>query len=333
MKNQNFISKFSLFIRGNFFVPDARKFWVNPCYKFLKQFCFDHYINTIITTGPPHSIHLIGLKLKEYNYEINWIADFRDPWTEIFYHNQFKILNCVKNKHKKLENKVIEHADLIITTSYSSVKYFIELGVKKCITITNGFDSDIFNKSIKTKKFTITYSGNLDQHRNPKVLWQVILELVHTNILNVNNFKLNFFGKIDESIIKEIEFLNLKQFLHFPGYLDYQNSLIECQNSDILLITNFNSEKYKGIIPGKLFDYLSTQNKILSFGPYYSDVERIIKITKSGIHVNYNQKCHVKNFVLNCFNEWKSNLFNKINIEETMKFHRKNLIKCLLNFV
>lgn len=332
-KDQNFFSKLSLFIRGNFFIPDARKFWINPCYKFLKNFFFENSINTIITTGPPHSVHLIGLKLKKFNNNINWIADFRDPWTQISYHNQFKMLNFVKKKHKKLESEVVKNADVILTTSYSDVKYFLKLGVKKCVTITNGFDSNLFKKKIKTKKFTLTYCGTLDQQRNPKVLWESIAELVYEKIFNVDNFELKFVGKIDESIIKEIEYLKLQKSLNLKGYLSYNESLKESQNSDVLLITNFYSEEYQGIIPGKLFDYLSTQNTILSFGPSFSDVEKIIKQTKSGFHFNYKEKLNVKFFLFNCFNRWINNQSVSINKKEVMKFHRKNLTRYLLNFL
>lgn len=334
LSNQKgFISKFLIFIRGNFFIPDARKFWIYPCYQFLKKYIPEQSIETIITTGPPHSLHLIGLKIKNFNPNLRWIADFRDPWTGISYHEYLNLLRFAKLKHKKLENQVFKTADLILSTSYSNEEKFKNLGAKNCITITNGFDSDLFIKTKKTKKFILTYSGIMDQLRNPKVLWEVLLDLVAQNIFHVNNFEVKLIGKIDEKIIKQIKNMHLRTILNIKGYVSHQESLIEIQNSDLLIITNFNSEKHKGIIPGKLFDYLSTQNKILSIGPKSSDVEKLLQQTNSGLHFSYENKSGIKLFLLNTFMEWINNSKQDINSEEIMKFHRKNLTKRLVEYL
>ena len=90
-KSQSLFQKLLLYIRGNFFIPDARKFWVKPSVVYLTNYLVKNNIDSIITTGPPHSIHLIGIHLKEL-LGIQWIADFRDPWTTIGYHKQLKHL-------------------------------------------------------------------------------------------------------------------------------------------------------------------------------------------------------------------------------------------------
>lgn len=333
-KNQSFISKLFLFIRGNFFIPDSRKFWINPCYQFLKKYLLKDKINTIITTGPPHSIHLIGLKLKKNYSNLFWIADFRDPWTQIPLLREINLFNFSKIIHQNAENRVLKNANLVISTSYSDAIQFKKLGANNCITITNGFDSILFTKKEKTKKFTITYSGVLDQLRNPKVLWEILYKLDIDNILNINNFKLKLIGKIDEKIIKELEELYLKKFLIIKGYISHREVIKDIQNSDLLLVTNFNNQQYKGIIPGKLFDYLSTQNKILSIGPQESDIEKILQKTNSGLHFNYKDKIGITSYILSSFKEWNKNqIKNKVNTEQLMKFHRKKLTQYLVEYL
>lgn len=332
-KQQGFLSKLSIFIRGNFFIPDARKFWINPCYRFLKKYLTQHSINTIITTGPPHSVHLIGLKLKQVNPNLLWITDFRDPWRQISYHEELRLLNFSKVKHQQLENEVLKNADLVLTTSYHNTEQFKKIGVKNCITITNGFDSDLFIKKNTTEKFILTYSGVMEQLRNPQVLWEIISELVDKNVFNVNNFELKLIGKIDDKILEQIQKLHLSKVINSKGYLSHKQSLREIQNSDLLIITNFNRENQKGIIPGKLFDYFSTQNQILSIGPKSSDVEKLLQKTNCGLHFSYENKLGIKSFLLQSFNTWMNHSENKINIEEIMKFHIKNLTNHLVKYL
>ena len=122
-KKQSFIEKIALFVRGNLFIPDARMFWVNPSVKFLREYCQSNQIDTIITTGPPHSLHLIGLALQQ-QLSIKWVADFRDPWTTIGYHKALKLLPWAQRKHKRLEQQVLQAADAIIVTSATTKTEF-----------------------------------------------------------------------------------------------------------------------------------------------------------------------------------------------------------------
>lgn len=327
--NHDFLSRILIFIRANFLIPDPRKFWINPCYKFLKKYLYDNNIKHIITTGPPHSLHLIGLKLKKNNPNLKWIADFRDPWLNILHEEKLKILNFAKKKHEKLEKNVLNNSDLILVTNYSDVYKNQKLGIHNCVTITNGFDSVFSKKKEKNKKFTITYCGIMEQLRNPIILWEIIIELINSNLINSKYFELKLIGKIDQKILYKINNSILKKILNFKGYLSHQVCLEEINNSNLLLITNFKSNKYKGIIPGKLFDYLSTYNKILSIGPKSSDVEKILNITQIGKHFNYEQKIEIKSFVINSYYDWINDISYNYDNQNIMKFHRKNLTKIL----
>lgn len=330
-KNQSWKSKLSIWVRGNFFIPDARVFWVKPSVEYLKKYLKENQFDAFVTTGPPHSMHLIGLELKKEFPNLKWIADFRDPWTEISYYKHLKLTKVADQKHRNLEQKVFETADITLATSFSDAENFRKKGAQ-AFCITNGFDKvevKVEQKiAQKSSKFTLSYIGVLEQLRNPEVLWKVLNELVSENQDFKNDFQLKFVGRIDDKILNEIEQTSLKNSVNNLGYLSHSEANVEMANSDLLLITNFPDDRSKGIIPGKIFEYLATGKQIVSFGPKESDVKKILEETNAGKHFSYDDESELKVFLLQKFAEWKSGISNSQtqNIEQ---FSRKNLTKKL----
>jgi glycosyltransferase involved in cell wall biosynthesis len=342
-KNQSFVSKLSIFIRGNFFIPDARKFWVKPSVKFLKQYLVENHIETIVTTGPPHSLHLIGLGLKKELPDLKWIADFRDPWTEISYYKHLKLTSASDKKHRQLEKSVFENADLTLATSYTDAENFRKNGAN-AFCVTNGFDegvkslnreiakNEIDNSTIlqinDSTKFTLSYVGVLEQLRNPENLWKALTELCEKHQDFAKDFELKFVGRVDDKILNDIENSVLRDNIRNLGYLAHDDSVNEMGNSDLLLITNFPNESSKGIIPGKLFEYLATGKKIISFGPKDADVETILDKTNAGKHFDYSENIKIQSFIYSLYEDWKAgkSIQNSANINE---FSRKELTRQL----
>ncbi|OPB87654.1 glycosyltransferase family protein [Elizabethkingia occulta] len=334
-KNQSWKSKLSIFVRGNFFIPDARKFWVNPSISFLKKYLEANPVDVIVTTGPPHSLHLIGKGLKKYFPAIKWIADFRDPWTEISYYKHLKLTSWADQKHRKLEKEVFQNADITLATSYGDAENFRKAGANSAC-ITNGFDKEEFNKkSVKNSKFTLSYIGVLEQLRNPENLWKVLSDIVQENSDFAQNFELRFVGRVDDIILENLQSSPLKDNLNLIGYIPHEQSVKEMENADMLLITNFPKQESAGIIPGKIFEYLATQNPILSVGPEKADVEKILNETKAGDHFTYQDHEAIRSFVLQNYNNWRNNTVNQ-NSENLMQFSRRNLttnLASLLNSI
>ncbi len=330
-ENQSWKSKLSIWVRGNFFIPDARVFWVKPSVKFLKKYLKEHHFDAFVTTGPPHSLHLIGLGLKKEFPNLKWIADFRDPWTEISYYKHLKLTENSDKKHRELEAKVFKTADITLATSFTDAENFSKKGANS-VCITNGFDTDASTSlSVRentARKFTLSYVGVLEQLRNPEILWQVLDELINENQDFAEHFQLKFVGRIDDKILNHLSSLNLKKWIKNLGYLSHKDSLYEMYQSDLLLITNFPQDSSKGIIPGKIFEYLATGNQIISFGPNDADVAKILNETNAGKHFNYSENLEVKNYILEQFHVWKlgKNSENASNID---KYSRKSLTQQL----
>lgn len=333
-KNQSWKSKLSIWVRGNFFIPDARVFWVKPSVTFLEKYLKENKIDTIVTSGPPHSLHLIGLGLKNKMPDLKWVADFRDPWTEISYYKHLKLTKSSDKKHRQLESAVFKNADITLATSYTDAENFRKAGAN-AFCITNGYDeSDSSKKAGENKNsqiekaFTLSYIGVLEQLRNPENLWKALDELVKENAEFAADFKLKFVGRIDDKILLSIENSSLKNHILNLGYLAHGKAVEEMQNSDMLLITNFPNEASKGIIPGKIFEYLASGKQILSFGPDKADVSKILEETQAGKHFSYQDTENIKKFILEKYELWKNDSLIE-NTQHIEQFSRKNLTQQL----
>ena len=300
VKKQSFVEKMMLWVRGNLFIPDARKFWVNPSVKYLKKYIQENNIDTIVTSGPPHSLHLIGLKLKK-ELGVKWFADFRDPWTTIGYHKALKLSSYADKKHKKLEHQVLNTADTIIVTSKTTKTEFQAITNKPIEVITNGYDVENVPKQTLDEKFTLAHIGSFLSDRNPKILWEVLQELISENELFKNHFQLKLIGKVSQEILDSISEYKLNSYLNNLGYVSHSEAVKHQRASQVLLLIEIDSEETKSIIPGKLFEYMVSERPIIAIGPKDSDFAEIITSTNTGVFFKYNDKEHLKKTILSNF--------------------------------
>jgi len=326
-KKQSFIEKLMLYIRGNFFIPDARKAWIKPSVSYLSEYIQQKNIQTIITTGPPHSMHLIGLQLKN-RLDIKWIADFRDPWTTIGYHKQLKLSKVSREKHLKLEQEVLNTADQIIVTSNNTLQEFEQKTSQPISVITNGYDKHSVEKPEKDSKFTLSHIGTLLSERNPKLLWKVLLELIEESKDFKNSFQLNLIGVVSDEVLESIYDIGLKKHVNFIGYVNHDEAIKAQLSSQLLLLIEINSDDTKAIIPGKLFEYMVSNTPILALGPKGSDVEQLIKTTNTGSYFNYEDKDQLKKQILLYFDAYKTSGLKTQPIG-LQKYSRKELTKQL----
>ncbi|GGW88237.1 glycosyltransferase family 4 protein [Salegentibacter mishustinae] len=332
-RNQSFLQKSLLFIRGNLFIPDARKFWIKPSVKFLKTYLKEEGIIKIITTGPPHSLHLIGLKLKQ-ELDLKWIADFRDPWTQIGYHKKLKLTESSKKKHLSLEREVLNSADQIITTSFTTKAEFTEKTSKPISVITNGFDAEKSEAQTNELdgKFSISHIGSLLSERNPENLWKALAELVKENSDFEKDLELKLAGTVSEEVVTSIKSAGLGDKLQLLGYLSHKQAIALQQKSRLLLLIEINSEETRGIIPGKLFEYLMSKRPILAIGPQKWDVQQILKETDSGEYFQYSERNKLKGVILSQYEKYKEGDTNFVK-GEISQYGRKNLTEELASLI
>jgi hypothetical protein len=330
-KKQSVLEKLLLWVRGNLFIPDARKYWVKPSVAYLKKYIQENNIDTIVTSGPPHSLHLIGLKLKE-ELGVKWFADFRDPWTTIGYHKSLKLSFYADKKHKFLESKVLNAADSIIVTSKTTKLEFQALTQKPIEVITNGYDIENVAKQTLDEKFTMAHIGSFLSDRNPKVLWEVLQELVTENNAFSANFQLKLIGKISQEILESLSNYHLESYCNNLGYVSHTEAIAHQRKSQVLLLIEIDSEDTKSIIPGKLFEYMVSERPIVAIGPKDSDFAEIITSTNTGVFFTYSEKERLKNTILSYFELFLENklLVHPIGLQH---YSRKSLTEKLVNLI
>ncbi|MFC7775410.1 glycosyltransferase family 4 protein [Flavobacterium sp. GCM10027622] len=322
-KKQTFLQKMMLWVRGNLFIPDARILWVKPSVSYLKKYIKENGIDTIITSGPPHSLHLIGLQLKE-DLQVKWLADFRDPWTTIGYHSALKLSKYADKKHKLQEKAVLNTADTIIVTSKTTKAEFERLTTKPIEVITNGYDVEKVTKQPLDEQFTLAHIGSLLSDRNPKILWESLSELIQENENFSRYFQLKLMGKVSQEVLDTITSFGLNNYLNNLGYVSHQEAVEHQRKSQVLLLIEIDSEETKSIIPGKVFEYIVSERPILAIGPKDSDFAEIITSTNTGTFFTYTEKDQLKATILNHFEKYLQNELKVFPIG-LQQYSRKNL--------
>lgn len=285
----SFKEKILRFVRGNFFVPDPRRGWNKYALKEAKTLIDQYNIDTVITTSPPHSTQLIGLKLKRM-LNIRWIVDLRDPWTDIYYYKQLYPTRLVTNINKKLERKILTNADEVITVSDDLKRLFAEKTkeqASKISVIPNGFDTSDFqhiDKTVNKDFFYISYVGTISEDYNSKAF---ITALKNVPDEIITRIRIRFVGKVNPKTLNDFENAGLGNYLELHDYVPHHKAIEFMISSRMLLLIIPDVKNNEGILTGKLFEYLACGRPIVFIGPVNGDAARIIHETGSGIVCGY----------------------------------------------
>ena len=304
-RNPGILERFLLYVRGNFFIPDARVGWVAPSVRFLSAYLHKNPVDLIITTGPPHSLHLICMELQK-RIATPWLADFRDPWTTIHYHKSLQLTKRSARKHKQLEAKVLQCADHILVTSPTTKKEFEMITETPISVITNGYE--ISNNLTRTPDaaFSIAHVGSLLSERNPKLLWRVLSEIASEEKEFKKDLVLKFAGVVSDAVMASIEAFGLTENIENLGYVAHSEALQLQHNAQVLLLIESDRPETRAIIPGKLFEYLASKRPIIAMGPEGSDVNTILSETKRGRYFTYHNEERLKTYLQELYNTYKN---------------------------
>lgn len=333
-KENSFLQSLMIWVRGNFFIPDARKFWIKPSIKFLSNYIEENKVDAVISTGPPHSMHLIALGLKQ-KHNLPWIADFRDPWTQIDFYDQLKLSSWADKKHKQLERSVLTSANKVVTVSPSWAKDLETLGSRRVDVITNGFDDDDFKTNTDNKLlngFLFHHIGALNKDRNPHTFWKVLGDLCKENEEFKTDLKLKFTGKTDIAVFEALEKQGLTNNAEKTEYLPHSEVTKLIQQSPILLLPLNDTPNVKGIVPGKLFEYLAAKRPIFAIGDVNGDSASIINETQTGSMIGFKDYDALKKQVLELYKKYKNNTL-QINSTSIDKYSRKSCAETYTNLL
>lgn len=319
-KKASIFKKAMIWLRGNLFIPDSRVFWIKPSIRFLNNYLKQHpEIDTIISSGPPHSMHLIALGLKK-KLPLKWIADFRDPWTQIDFYEQLLPGKRADKQHKRLEQECLSSADEVITVSNHCALGLEAISKRKVHVISNGFIFPDYDPKVEIldDKFTISHFGSMPVTRNPEVLWKALQHLTRTNEEFKQSVEVRLIGTVDYNILEMIKHYNLDKLVKVFSPIEHHKSLELQRKSQLLLLVANNSGNVKGILTGKFFEYLGAKRPILAIGTKDSDLEEAMLFTDAGSFVGYDEEAKLVSYLQNCFDAYQQkNLYHEAkNLEQ-----------------
>lgn len=358
-QNKSFAQKAAMWVRGNFFRPDPRCLWIRPSVRFLKKYLKEHPVDLIVSTGPPQSMHLIGRRLAGET-GLPWIADFRDPWTKIFYFKHLSMTRATERWHKRMEKKVLDDATVVVAVSPLVQQEFQSMTQTPVELITNGFDecdyevsgtqtgttqtdgtdiSDTYISGTDTAKagaksrlaaggpdkdFVITHTGLFAADGNPVSLWEVLAEKCADNEDFRKRLRIRLVGKTDDAVIRSINDCGLGENLTDLGYRPHQAAVEEQRKASLLILPLRKEPEYKAVLPGKLFEYLASWRPVLGIGQPDGAMSVILNTTKTGIVLNWDDKASIRRFIDLC---WQNHLKGCLTVEDAdiSQFTRRNL--------
>ncbi len=328
-KKNKFLEGLSVWIRGNLFIPDARTFWIKPSVKFLRKYLQHHPMDVIISTGPPHSTHMIAMQLAMQS-GIPWLADFRDPWTNIDFYKDLRLTSWADKKHHRLERKVLRTANAVSVISRTMADDFSRIFNRRYEVITNGFDSaDTESPEPEPdSKFSIAHIGTLASSRNPETLWKALEELVSIHNDLAKDLEIKLVGSVDLTVTSAIDDHGLSRFVKKVSYLPH-DEVVACQRkSQVLLLIINNTPNSKMILTGKFFEYLAARRPILCLGPEDGDAARILGETHSGLLAGFGDLEKMKSHILHFYEAYKKGTL-VIRSREIEQYSRKALTQKL----
>lgn len=324
--------KLSLYIRGNFFIPDPRIMWVRPSVKFLKSYLKKHPVDAIVSTGPPQSMHLIGLELSKAT-GLPWLADFRDPWTKIFYFKHLELTHRSEAKHQALEKKVVDGATRIIAVSPMVKKDFEAITSTPVELITNGFDEEDFNDPFEADEyFNITHTGLFASDGDPEILWKVLAAKCQEDKEFRKLLRIRLVGKTDQEIVNSVETAGLGPNLVNLGYQSHEVAVREQRNASVLILPLRKEPEYEAVLPGKLFEYLASRRPILGIGQTDGAMAQVVRNTGSGIVYDWNEEQKIRRWVDFSWEEFKNHELLD-NATDISMYSRRRLTKRLVSLL
>ena len=327
-KKKSVFQRLSTWVRGNLFIPDPRIFWVRPAVKFLSDYIRDNGITVMVTTGPPHSMHLIGLRLKKKYPHLRWVADFRDPWTEWGMWDTLMVSPTVRAIHKKMESRVLAQADEIITITPFYVRRFEQLSGKRVRLLTNGYDEDDFRGIVyrRDDKFIIRHVGLINEKCDPRPFMRALQLELKEHPAFAEALRLEFIGEVHPDF-RDFVGANpdLTRVTVFTGNVPHDALIPLYGSSSLLLLILTGYKDAEGFLPGKLFEYFASGLPVLGVGPAEGDAARLLKETDSGVMIETADTDGIRQALRNAFAKWQKSPLQQINTNPVRRFSRKHI--------
>jgi len=321
------VTKLSMFIRANFFIPDAKMLWIKPSVKYLSKVILDNKIDLVISTGPPHSLHLIARNLKR-KFSTKWIADFRDPWTNIDFIKDLPMTKIAQSFQEKLELSVLKEADKVMIVGEQWRNDLYNIYNRDIELLSNGYEISFPEEVKPNKKFSILHVGNINADRTHESFFQALAGIISEVPVFKDHFVLQYVGKVDIKTRGFIEKYGLEEVTEIRKYVQHNEIGKYLKKAHLLYLPINRTHNANGILTGKFYEYLAAQRPIIAQGLVSSEMDRVIRATKSGALFDFDDQNGIKKTIVNWYKTYKENgSFDLQNHIEN--YSRKSLCKKL----
>ena len=302
----SFLKRLSMWVRGNLFMPDPRCLWIGPSVRFLTKYLKEHPVDVIVSTGPPQSMHLIARKVSLAT-GIPWVADFRDPWTKIFYFKHLMLGKRAERKHHELEQRVLDDATAVVAVSPLVQADFAAMTKTPVCLVTNGYDESDYTETIVPEKgFNVVHTGLLTAEGNPVELWKVLGKKCREDADFAASFRLTLAGKTDETVLESIRQAGLGDYLTDLGYIDHNKAVMQQRKASVLILPIREEPETKAILPGKLFEYLAARKPVLGVGTGEGAMAEVLKETGAGQIFDWDDRAGISDYVERLWSAFRS---------------------------
>ena len=316
--------RLSLWIRGNLFVPDPRVGWVRPSVRFLKEYLKEHPVDVIVTTGPPHSMHLIGQRLHE-ELGLPWIPDFRDPWSRMYYLKHLPMTRRTWRRLRSMEQSVLDGCSTALAVTPLVQEEFQAQTKTPVAMITNGFDGGDFDQAVEPDGFfNVVHTGLLAADGNPLNLWKVLGIKAWSDPAFKAALRLRLVGKVDREVYDAIADAGLQDNVVDLGYRDHLAAVREQLAATVLVLPLRNDPEYRPILPGKLFEYLASRRPVLGIGQEDGAMARVLAATGAGVTAGWDNIDAIRVFIDTAWEQFNAGGVPPVQ-GDIARFSRRNL--------
>jgi len=300
-------------IRANVFLPDARVGWAPFAVWKGRRLLAEGGIDAILTTGPPHSTHLAGAAL-QWLTGIPWVADFRDPWTDINYYQELPHTRWARWLDAALERMVVRRAQAVTTVSPAwrdllSRNASAGPNDGRYTVVQNGFDeSDIPSTPAlpSTEAFEVTHVGSLYASRNPTSLWRALRRLRESG--DVPALRLRLVGPVDPNVWDALDRHGLSAITEHVPYVPHEEAVAYMRQAGLLLLSIEEFPQARGMMTGKIYEYLASGRPVVGVGPPDGDAAALLRKTEGGRLFGWDDVSGLAQFLQTHYEAWERGL-------------------------
>ncbi len=334
-KPDNWRKRVAFWIRTNLFIPDAKVGWLPFAVRKGLAIIQKEKPHLLFSSSPPPTVHLIAKQLAR-NTKLQWVADFRDPWTDIHYYEHRKRLPCSRRMDEKLEAGVLREADRLVFVSKRDIdlSFSRKVNASKCVHLPNGYDEADFQSISFTppppERFVLMHVGAAGSERNPQNLFRVLRTLLTEAVISPTGFRLVFVGPISESVLHGIQQEGVSSLIERIDYVPHRQALQLAAGATALLLLITRSSQNRRILPGKTFEYIRLKKPILALGPPGGEVDQILQETNAGRVLDYADREGIEKQLRSWIRQWqKGRLAYSGHIPSIRKYSRERLTQQL----